>query len=120
VLKPGGRLAGYLIHTPAGLSPSETERAAELGPSEVAADRAPEVLTRLAAFTLVHYEDVTSQFRTACQALLTARVRLEPALRMDEGDEIFEAEHARKTAMLTGIHEGLLLRSLVVAVAPEL
>ena len=116
VLEPGGRLAGYIIHTPEGLSAAEARRAAELGPPYVTAS--PETLTRRAGFTVVGREDVTPQFRDCCEALLRARTRLESALRADEGDEVFEEEHTRKTAMLTGIHERLLLRSLVVAATP--
>ena len=78
----------------------------------------PDTLTRRAGFTVVGQEDVTPQFRDCCEALLRARARLESALRADEGDEGFEEEHARKTAMLTGIRERLLLRSLVVAATP--
>ena len=116
VLRPGGRLAGYFIHTPEGLSAAQTRRAAELGPTEVTAAASPETLTHRAGFTVVHREDVTQQFRESCEALLQAHARLESALRAEEGDEVFEEERTRRTKMLTGIRERLLLRSLVVAV----
>ena len=116
IVHAGGRLAGYIIHTPEGLSAAEAQRAAELGPPNVAASL--DTLTRRAGLTVVGREDVTMQFRDCCESLLRARTRLESVLRAEEGDEAFDEEHARKTDMLTGIHERLLLRSLVVAAAP--
>ncbi len=117
MLKPGGRLAGYLIHTSPGLTHDETRRAVELGPPESAADAPPDELTRRAGFTILRHEDVTDQFRHACQSLLDARTRLESEIRRHEGNEVFDEECARKTALLGGIREGLLRRSLVVALA---
>jgi hypothetical protein len=41
---------------------------------------------------------------------------LEDALRAEEGDERYEEEQQDKRGMLQGIDEGLLRRSLIVAV----
>ena len=96
---------------------------AACSPSRIQSDKgpaaSPEPLTRRAGLTVVHREDVTPQFRAGCEALLRAHTHLESTLRAEEGDEVFEEERTRKTAMLTGVREGLLVRSLVVAVAPS-
>ena len=115
LLKPSGRIAGYVIHTPAGLTSAQERRAAELGPSDVAAPAPPEALTQSAGLTVVVIEDVTDAFRATCAALRAARRDLEDELRADEGDDFYEEERRKKDAMLRGIDEGVLCRSLVVA-----
>ena len=115
VLKPAGRIAGYVIHTPAGLTPAQERRAAELGPSDVTAPASPEALTQSAGLTIVVTEDVTDAFRATCAALRAARRDLEGELRGDEGDDFYEAERRKKDEMLLGIGEGVLCRSLIVA-----
>ena len=116
VLKPGGRIAGYVIHTPQGLRREGECRAAELGPSPVAAPALPEDLARSVGFSVIRREDVTARFRTTCEAIVRARTELEDALRAEEGDEGYEEEQQDKRGMLQGIDEGLLRRLLIVAV----
>ncbi len=116
MLEPGGRVAGYLIHTPVGLSESETARARDLGPSAVASSAPGDELTSTAGLTIVAHEDVTGAFHHICESILKVRAKLETELRAEEGDEVYEEEVGRLTSTLTGIREGLLLRSLVVAV----
>jgi len=115
VLEPGGRIAGYVIHPPAGLTPSQERRAAELGPSDVTAPASPAALTESAGLTIVVIEDVTDAFRATCVALRAARRDLDAELRGDEGDEFYEEALRTKDAMLCGIDEGVLCRSLIVA-----
>ena len=115
VLKSGGCIAGYVIHIPTGLTDAQERRAADLGPSDVTASTSPEVLTQAAGLTVVVKEDVTDAFRATCAALVTARRDLEDELRADEGDDFYEEERRQKNAMLQGIDEGILCRSLVVA-----
>ena len=115
VLKSGGRIAGYVIHIPAGVTEAQERRAAELGPSDVTAPTSPEALTRAAGLTIVLTQDVTDAFRVTCAALAAARRDLEDELRADEGDDFYEEERRKKNAMLKGIDEGILRRSLVVA-----
>ena len=114
VLKPGSRSAGYVIHTPRGLTEAGERRATELGPSDVAAPLAPDALARKAGLSVVDVQDVTEDFRATCEALLRARDALAPDLRAEEGDDLYEEERTAKTAMLTGIDEGVLCRSLIV------
>ena len=118
VLKPGGRIAGYVIHTPAGLSPSQTRRATELGPAYVTASASPDELANLAGLSVTACEDVTDGFWTTCMALLQARRTLEVDLREEEGDDFYEEERNKKETMVRGIDEGLLIRSLTIAMRP--
>jgi len=114
VLKPGGRMAGYTIYTPAGLSPSEAMKASELGPFDVVSSQLPEELARAAGMSVLAKKDVTELFRSTCHAILRAREKYESILRSEEGDEIYEEEQEKKRSMLSGIEQGLLLRSLLV------
>ncbi|MFQ5679226.1 MAG: hypothetical protein ACE5HP_07175 [Gemmatimonadota bacterium] len=116
VLRPGGRVAGYVIHAPAGLDPAAERRASELGPTEVTAAGSPEELASRAGFGAVATLDLTDSFRNTCEALLRARNEREEQLRAEEGDELFEEEREKKEAMLRGIEEGLLRRSLLTAI----
>ncbi len=108
-------MAGYVIHTPVGLSQRDMAKADELGPSDVAAAISPADLARSAGFSVVRQEDVTSDFRTTCETILRARGELEEALRAEEGPEAYEEEQQKKRNMLLGIDQGLLLRCLIVA-----
>lgn len=92
--------------------------AAELGPSDVRADRAHRELFRSVGFTIVEEEDATSPFQATCEAILRARVELEHELRTEEGDALFEEEQRKKRHMLEGIARGLLRRTLLVATKP--
>ncbi len=114
VLKPGGRMAGYLIHTPAAPDSAAAARADELGPSNTAGPAAPDELARQTGFTVLVYQDVTAAFRDTCRAFLDARRALETELRAEEGDAFYDEELAKKETMLTGIDEGLLKRALIV------
>ena len=114
-LRPGGRIAGYTIHTPDHLDARRTARAAELGPRSVLAQTSPEALLRAAGFSRVRAEDVTTEFSETARAFVAARERHAEALRREDGDAVFDEEQRSMTATLEGIGEGLLLRSLHVA-----
>ncbi len=116
VVKPAGHIAGYVIHTPAGLSAADERRARELGPDHVTCATLPEDLTREAGFSDVVREDVTDQFKATVEAMLRAARRWAPELRAEQGDDQYEAGCERGEAKLIGIREGLLLRSLVTAI----
>lgn len=117
VLKPGGRIAGYVIHISRGLTKAQVAQASELGPGEVGASGSPEELLHQAGFGVLVVRDVTDNFRATCAALLRARRGLAHELRAEEGDEAFDQELRAKEAMLEGIDGGLLQRSLVVGLA---
>ena len=88
-------MAGYTIHTPAGLSPSKQMKASELGPSDVASSQLPEELALAAGMSVVVKEDVTELFRFTCQAVLRARENYEDTLRSEEGDEMYDEGMSR-------------------------
>ncbi len=115
VLKSDGRIAGYTIHTRPRLTPSELERAVELGPSEVLADGSPAEQCEETGFRVVSVEDVTTEFRTTCETILREWSSLEAELRAEDGDEVFEEEMRKKSNMVAGVDKGLLARSLVVS-----
>ena len=117
MLQQQGRLVGFVIHTPPNLTPEDRQRAAALGPSDVLADATPDALAKTAGLSVIVYEDVTEEFGATCDALVSARSRLETQLREIEGEEIYEEEREKKEAMQSGIREGLLRRCLLVAVA---
>ena len=114
VLKPGGRMAGYLIHTPAPPNSAAAARAHELGPSNTAGPATPAELALQAGFTVLAYQDETAAFRDTCVAFLDARRALETELRAEEGDAFYAEELAKKETMLMGIDKGLLQRALIV------
>ena len=119
VLIPGGRIAGYVIHTSPRLSPALLARAAELGPGDVVAAALPEELMSRVGFEVTAASDVTESFRVTCAALFRARQQLADQLRLQEGDELFENELRTKEAMLEGIDEGLLRRTLIAGIRRE-
>ncbi len=116
VLKPGGMVAGYLIHTTPGLSDADETLADELGPSVVSGASDPGALIAEAGLSLTLCEDVTPDFRETCEALSAAREVHEADLRAEEGDEFYEEERQKKRDIRRGIDDGLLIRSLIVAV----
>ncbi len=119
VLRPGGRMAGLVIHTTTGLGEDGAALARELGPSAVTAVGAPPYrYAESAGFQLAHHEDLTDDFRATCEAILRERARSEAALRDEEGDEWFDEDVTKKTAMIEGIDRELLRRSLVVVRKP--
>ena len=76
-MRPDGRMAGYIVHTPAGLSAAAEQRVEELVPMDALADGSPVELAERAGFSVVTCDDVTDQFRTTCDAILRARERHE-------------------------------------------
>ncbi len=115
VLLPEGRLAGYVIHTPEGLTSAEKERARVMGPAEGVLAAAPARLLAGGGFNLVQQTDVTTEFRNMLAAIRQHRATAEPELRLEEGDEVFEEAQERKRLTLQCVEEGLLVRSLWVA-----
>jgi hypothetical protein len=113
VLKPGGRVAGYVIYVAPGLSPRDYDRAVELGPSEVGAREDPGRLHELAGFAGIRQEDTTDQWLATTSSFIRARERHEKGLRLAEGDEGYEEEQAKKRGLVEGMTAGILRRCLV-------
>ena len=115
-MRPDGHMAGYIVHTPAGLSAAAAQRVEELVPMDALADGSLAELAERAGFSVVTCDDVTDQFRIICDAILHARERHEAELRAVDGDEVYDDDQRRKVAVLTGIDEGLLERSLIAVI----
>ena len=115
VLKPDGLLAGYVIHTPPGLTPAQEREAIDLGPSAVGAKRSPADIATAAGFREVRVEDVTDTFLAICERVISARLSNETGLRELKGDQVFEDEQGETEDKRRGILSGLLMRSLVIA-----
>ncbi len=96
VLKPGGRIAGYVIHTVAGLAADDEQRASALGPPHVAGSTVH--LAWSGGFCDVTLQDVTDLFRSTCEALLEARDRWKLELRAELGNEEYAERRGRGDA----------------------
>jgi hypothetical protein len=97
VLRPGGRIAGYVIHVAPGLSSKEYSRAADLGPSEVGAREEPARLHELAGFTGIKQLDTTDQWLATTSSFIKA----------------YEEEQTKKRGLVEGMTAGILRRCLV-------
>ena len=115
VLKPEGVLAGYTIHTPPGLTPTEEDEAMELGPIAVGADAPPGEMASEAGFRGVRVVDRTDAFLVTCERVIASHLSYEAELREEKGDEVFEEDQAKSEGYRRGILSGLLKRSLVIA-----
>jgi hypothetical protein len=100
-------MAGYVMHTPTGLSTSDEIRAAELGPSDVASPAATEELAHTVGLATIVHKDVTDVLTVTYKAILETREKLEEELRAEEGDEVYDEETKKKHAMLDGIADRL-------------
>ena len=115
VLKPDAVLAGYIIHTSAGLTPTQELEAADLGPSAVGAERSPAELATDAGFREVRVKDVTDTFLATLDQVIAARLSYESELRELRGDEVFEEDQSEAEGRRRGVLSGLLKRCLVHA-----
>lgn len=115
MLRPGGRIAGYVIHAPAGLAEQDALLAAEWGPSEVLAEVSYRDMLEEVGLRVLLAEDVTASFRATCEAILSARRELEEELLARVGAQTYAEDTEQKRLMLRGVEEGLLRRSLLVA-----
>lgn len=114
VLRPGGRLAALSIEPAAGLSERERARAVEIGPSHLSGDDSVERASRAAGFRLHDVVDVTEEFRRVALEAIAALERVgaqpEPDFTADE----WAGEMDRKSRMVRGVEEGVLVRTLVL------
>lgn len=72
-----------------------------------------------AGFVEVEEVDVTAEFLETARRWLRYAKALEPALRACLGDDTLDEQLADRAEMVIAIEEGLLVRSLFVATAPE-
>ena len=118
VLKPGGLLAGYTIHTPLDLSQADLDRASDLGPSFVGGWEDPATEAQRAGFGVVQKLDVTAGFRESSLAWRAGLEATEAVVREELGSEDYEHQVERNGCILAGIDAGLLRRSFWVFERP--
>jgi hypothetical protein len=109
-------MAYYNIFVPPGLPKRLYRRALRAGPSAVSSRgiSQAELLAR-AGFRSVKEIDLTAEFIVCARAWYEGREAREPELRATFGDTWFEDRQADSRAMIPAIEEGLLRRSLFVA-----
>jgi hypothetical protein len=119
-LRPGGWTAFSLIHPAPSLPKAEHRRALRVGPPAVSlGGRTIGELTDGAGFTAVEHHDLTPAYRETLLAKLEAERTVAEELRSTWGDDVVDELVADRRATLAAIDDGLLLRSLVVARAPD-
>jgi hypothetical protein len=118
VLKSGGLLSGYTIHTPLGLSEADLDRASDLGPSLVGGWEDPATEAQRAGFGVVQKLDATAGFRESSLAWAAGLKATEEVLREELGVEEVEHQVERNGCILAGIEAGLLRRSFWVFERP--
>ena len=118
LLRPGGRLAFYVIHTASGLNRQERARAHRSGPWAVASSHAPAELMRRAGFVEVTAIDETEQFRQTAKAWIDQWDHHRAALVDLHGDTEFETRQRERRVQLDAVDDGLLRRSLVIGRRP--
>lgn len=113
-LKQGGRIGCLTTETADGLSDAALIRAAELGPTQVAASGSLERMVRRSGFEIEHVEDLTSDLVATCRAMVEAFHASGDELRAAMGRE-FDEQCGKRTSMVEGVEAGLIRRTLVVA-----
>lgn len=109
-------MAYFNIFVAAGLPERLYRRALRAGPSAVASRHISQLdLLGRAGFTSAEETDLTPEFLATARRWYEGRQRLEAELRASEGDGWLEERQADSRAMIRGIEDGLLRRSLLVA-----
>lgn len=117
LLRPGGRLGFFTITVAAGLSKRQHRRAARAGPRAVSARRDTASLLRQAGFVDIAETDVTPEYRLTIQAWFDAAESHRRELERTDAALLEEQQRDRRL-MLAAVTEGLLRRSLLLAVRP--
>ncbi len=118
LLRPGGRTAFFTVHVTAGLSKRDHRRAVGAGPRAVASRRDHRSLLQAAGFIEIEEGDVTDEFLATAERWVRFSRQLEPELRALQGAEAFDEVQLDRETILGAIREGLLSRSLFVAMRP--
>ena len=118
LLRAGGRTAFYTIHPAPELTARQRRRAARDGPIAVATPRPHAEMLAAAGYVDVQETDCTAEFRTVAQAWVD-----EFDARRDDfvallGAAAFEQRQAERRTQLQAVEDGVLRRSLFVAVNP--
>lgn len=118
VLRPGGRLAFFVIWTAPGSHGVTREELRGAGPEFVEAPRGYGELLADAGFDRIRERDVTAEYRRTATTWLEEADRLEGDLRAVMGDEPYEEKQAERRTNLEAIDSGILGRALLTARAP--
>ena len=119
VLRPGGLTAFFTIHPAPGLSAQARTRAHRSGPVAVATSRAHRELLTLAGFTDIFEQDCTAEFHEVARAWIDQSDEHRDALADALGAPVFEERQTERRSLLGAIEDGLLCRTLFVAVRPD-
>lgn len=116
LLRPGGRLAFTTIYARPGLDPASRRRAHRAGPVHIAARRPYPELIAQAGFTEHVEVDLTPDFERTHRAWFEAIEERRGDLERIAGRQVVAEGQTSRRAALTAIADGLLGRSLFLAV----
>jgi hypothetical protein len=116
LLRPGGRTAFFTIHPTPGLSARLRRRAHHDGPVAVASNLSGRELLERAGFVDVEETDCTSEFVTVAQAWVDQCEDHRDALAELLGADEFDQRQTERRIQLQAVRDGLLRRSLLVAI----
>ena len=101
-----------------GLSPAQRASASDATPGFIDAPAPYRELVERAGFSDVSESDVTPDYRRTAAAWLREMSELEPELRKDLGDQVFEEKQANRQRSMAAIEAGDLGRTQFIANAP--
>jgi cyclopropane fatty-acyl-phospholipid synthase-like methyltransferase len=117
LLRPGGRMAFTTIYVPDDLDPRQHRRGVRAGPWQVATRRPYRELVAQAGFTDITEIDVTDDYARTQKAWFDASEAHADVLRRVTSETDFAVAQRNRRLASAAIAEGLLRRSLFVAVA---
>ncbi len=118
VLRPGGRLAFFVIRSRPGLSPPQLAEARARDSMFVVTDTPYPELLAGAGFVDVAEEDVTVDYRATAARWLREAASMEPELRAAMGAEVYEDKLRRRRARIEEVDAGMIGRALLTARVP--
>ena len=118
ILKPGGRIAFFVIATGDGLTADQAERVKEVGPEYALADPGYEDLMKEVGFRAVTIEDVSDQYLSTYRAWNRAWDREASEISNLIGAEEFADRQATRREEIAMIADGLLKRHLATGTRP--
>ncbi len=118
VLRPGGRLAFFVIRSRPGLSPEELAEAKERDSMFVVTETPYAELLARAGFVDVSEEDVTAAYRATASRWLEEAAAMEAELRAAMGAAVYEDKLRRRRSRIEEVDARLIERALLTARAP--
>jgi hypothetical protein len=118
LLRPGGLTAYYTIHPTPGLSPRQRRRAHRDGPVAVASHLTNRELLERAGFVDIEEIDCTAEFAITARAWVDQCDRHHDALAELLGVDQLDERQCERRIQSRAVEDGLLRRSLLVAVNP--